>query len=131
MYNKLFLITIFLTFDMIRSLSSKKINNSNNLCYLDETEMNEFYSKNKRLFIRATYPGSGKSYGVYQFMKNKNSILTILPINTTCRDVRKRGFDAITFHRFFSLDVSGRAIKHKHVLNLDQYECIFFDEVAR
>ena len=97
----------------------------------DETEMNDFYTKHKRLFIRATYPGSGKSYGVYQFMKNKNSILTILPINTTCRDVRKRGFDAITFHRFFSLDVSGRAIKHKHVLNLDQYECIFFDEVAR
>lgn len=41
MYNKLFLMKIFLTFDMIRSLSSTKINNSNNLCYLDETEMNE------------------------------------------------------------------------------------------
>jgi hypothetical protein len=41
MYKKLFLMSIFLSFHMISSLPSTKINNSNDLCYLDETKVNE------------------------------------------------------------------------------------------
>ena len=72
MYNKLFLMTIFLTFDMMRSLSSTKINNSNDLCYLDETEMSE--CSDTKYTHKCQFKYCSKNKYVCNNFKNLNSL---------------------------------------------------------
>lgn len=100
--------------------------------FKDEYDMNtisEYYKSNKSLLIKAKYPGSGKSYSVYKTYEKK--VLTILPENTLCRVIKKKGFDSITFNKLFSLTLGD--IEHKHIKEYDvsDYDVLFFDEVAK
>jgi len=94
----------------------------------DVKELNQYLSSNKTLLIKSLYPGCGKSQSVKNFGKKT---LFILPENTLCRDIKKDGFDSITFSKLFGLYADDMELKHKKEFDVNDYEVICFDEIAK
>ena len=85
--------------------------------------INKYLKKNKKIFIKATYPGSGKS----QAVKNYNDkTLFILPYNELALNLRNQGFEAITFHKFFGLDIND--FQRNKSYDCSEIETVCFDE---
>jgi len=77
----------------------------------------------KTIFIKATYPGSGKS----QAVKNYNDkTLFILPYNELALNLRNQGFNAMTFHKFFGLDIND--FQRNSPYDCDGIKTVCFDE---
>jgi hypothetical protein len=94
----------------------------------DVKEINQYLSQNKNLMIKSLFAGCGKSQSVKNFGKKT---LFILPENTLCRDIKKDGFDSITFSKLFGLYADDIELKNRRNVNIDDYEVICFDEIAK
>jgi len=109
-----------------------EINNDINIkTFIDEddkNEINEYLVKNKNVLIKSLYPGCGKSQAVKDFSQK---VLFILPENTLCRDIKKDGYDSITFNKLFGLYADDIEMKHRKEFNIDEYDIICFDEIAK
>ena len=78
--------------------------------------------------LKGKFPGVGKTESIKRFGKKT---LFILPENTLCRDIKLSGYDSITFSKLFSLYADDVELKNSKTINIDDYECICFDEIAK
>ena len=112
--------------DLIEIKNKIEIKTFNN--EYDVNEINQYLSQNKNLMIKSLFAGCGKSQSVKNFGKKT---LFILPENTLCRDIKKDGFDSITFSKLFGLYADDIELKNRKEVNVDDYEVICFDEIAK
>jgi hypothetical protein len=86
-------------------------------------EITQHISKHKTMFIKGKYPGTGKSYSVKCFDKNT---LFIMPYRELCQDLKQKGYNAITFHSFFGLDINDCRLSSG--FDYSSFSTICFDE---
>ena len=96
----------------------------------DTQEINKYLTSNKVVMLKGKYPGVGKTEAIKKFGKKT---LFILPENTLCRDIIKSGYDAVTFSKMFGLYADDIELKNKgkRIYNLNDYEAVCFDEIAK
>jgi hypothetical protein len=103
----------------------------------DEWDVNELCNHiltNKRLMIRAKFPGSGKSYVCEHLAKLGNNVLFVCPTNRLAQKYKKHG---VTTNKFFGIgfkkdDEDESSIKTEiSVKHFDhsEYNIIVFDEI--
>lgn len=79
------------------------------------------------LLIIGKYPGVGKTTLALKIAKKTaSSVLVVCPTNSLARDIRKKGFQAVTFHKLLGMGIDG---VEKSPMDLTDYKCIVFDEV--
>lgn len=90
----------------------------------DTQTINKYLSDKKAVLVKGLYPGVGKSTLCKNFDKNS---LFILPYNKLCQELKKDGFNAITFSKAFGLYANDLEVGIKQ-FDLSQYSTIVFDE---
>jgi len=109
----------------------------NHIQLKNEFDINEIINKmdNKKIIIKADVAGAGKTYSFEQYCKlNDKKGLFITPYNALCNDLKKKGFNSITFHKLMGLRFDGVNIKEgtesKEISSLiDEVDIIIFDEI--
>ena len=90
----------------------------------DKAEMKEKLLAHDRTIVFGNYPGVGKSTACKQTGLNT---LFVAPYNKQCQELRKDLFEAITEHRLMGINETGT---FTHEYDVDDYQCIVFDELA-
>ena len=90
----------------------------------DTEAINKYLSDKTAVLVKGLYPGVGKSTLCKNFDKNS---LFILPYNKLCQELKKDGFNAITYSKAFGLYANDLEIGIKH-FDISQYTTIVFDE---
>ena len=77
--------------------------------------------------VRSDVPGSGKS----QTLKNLpyENKLFVCPWNGLTQEIEKDDYNAVTLYKLLGLNIKGHRNEKSQCVDLNQYDCIAFDEV--
>lgn len=92
----------------------------------DSKEINKVFDK-YNCIVLGELAGVGKTYACSKYECKKK--LFISPFNRQCHDLRKKGCDCITTHMLLGLGCNDQQNKKKRSYNIDEYDCIVFDEI--
>lgn len=90
----------------------------------DTDELCRVFEKYKRVVVRGSMPGCGKSYACEKMKERGHKVLFVCPTNKL---VQKYGCEGITMNRFFSMGVDQDTVMSK--FDSSDYDVIVFDEV--
>ena len=108
-----------------------KINQINTINLIDEYDSNELLNKTKditRLLLKGKNAGAGKTTSAMKIAKTMKTLF-VSPQNKLCQKIKKDGFECITFHKLFGLSIYQKTEKKRKLYNIDDYDCIVFDEL--
>ncbi len=92
------------------------------------SEMNQMFELHKQVLVKGDFPGVGKSFAGEHFMPKKTLIVT--PTNTLGLTKQiETGIKAVTLNRLFGWGKNDQAVNRKKPLNVNDYNCIIFDEI--
>ena len=78
--------------------------------------------------FKGLFPGVGKTAAACKIAKTINTLF-ISPQNKLCQEIKKDGFECITFHKLFGLSIYQKVEKYRKLYKIDDYKCIVFDEI--
>jgi len=90
----------------------------------DTLEMCKIFEEKKRVMIRASLSGSGKSFACERMQDLRHNVLFDCPTNKL---VQKYGLEGVTINRFFSMSISNDIKMPK--FDDSEYDTIVFDEI--
>ncbi len=93
----------------------------------DKNEIKDIFDKHDKVLIKGLFPGVGKTTSVLNYENHK--ILFVPPFNKLAQQIRTKGHNAATLNMLLGFYGEGEEYTHFKGSNIDEYDCICFDEV--
>lgn len=87
-------------------------------------EICDAFIENKRVIVRATLPGCGKSYACQKMKDRGYKTLFVCPTNKLLFNYE----NSVTFNKFFGIGLDDNATTNQND-EYDEFDCVVFDEV--
>ena len=96
----------------------------------DSNEFNNLFETNKITLIKASLPGSGKSYACMKYaeMTNKKMIF-VCPTNKLVQKYKLLGFESVTYNSFFGDYEFLEETEKRKTFNYTMFDVVVFDEI--